>query len=109
MRETMRGGSGDPGQEDAPEVQLIAFLKWWLDTHGEKFPEVEIYEYRPRRWTGKLVTFQELTGKFNIRTHTLLESVQFPKFPETRRFVPEEEEWSRPPPRVRFRPTIWSD
>ncbi|KIM25066.1 hypothetical protein M408DRAFT_10614 [Serendipita vermifera MAFF 305830] len=59
-------GAHDP--EDNPEAELPCFLKSWRDIYGEVFSEVEIYDkYRPGHWTEMLETFQDLTGRFEIK------------------------------------------
>ncbi|KIM20359.1 hypothetical protein M408DRAFT_30428 [Serendipita vermifera MAFF 305830] len=95
--------------EDRPEVEFPRFLRRWRDVHGEVFSEVEIYDkYRPGRWAQMLGTFQDLTGRFEIKNHPFMDSARFPRFPDTRRFAVEEEGESRPAAKMKFKPTIWS-
>lgn len=94
-------------QVDGAEHDLPAFLEEWVDTYGEVFSKVELFdEYLPRRWSDALDTLLTLTWSFELKEKCVMDSVQFPRFPETRQFVVKDLD-EEPLPFRGFAQTFW--
>lgn len=96
-------------QRDNSELELPAFLETWMDTYGNSFSKVEIYdEYRPLRWENEtlLDAFKALAGSVEFKECCVLDELQPPRFRETRRFVFEKDDENSVSFR-RFRRGVW--